>query len=78
MVNKHEMEFCFYKLGMSGSFMTSLIETMFKADVDNLDLLGKAYPGLVKVILKYRGESGYWQDLVNRWNEDNPYHKLVA
>jgi len=71
-----EETFCMYKLGREGSFMTSLIDTIFKGDIHNQAKLGKGYPELVEVIRRYGIERGYWEDLVNRWNEEYPTLKL--
>jgi len=71
-----EYEFCMYKLNLQGSFLTSFIDTVFKADVINQAKLSMAFPELVAVIIKYKTESGYWDDLVNRWNEIYPTRKL--
>jgi hypothetical protein len=70
--------FCMYKLGMEGSFMTSLIETIFRGDIVNQAKLAKGYPELVEVIIKYSTEKGYWFKLVERWNQEYPTHKLYA
>ena len=71
-----ETIFCMYKLNMEGSFMTSLIETTFKADSFNQIKLAMGFPELVEVIRKYSNESGYWENLINKWNLKNPAHKL--
>lgn len=70
--------FCFYKLGKEGSFMTSLIDTIFKGDDKNQAKIAKGYPELVEVIQRYGRERGYWKDLVNRWNKEYPLLKLYA
>jgi hypothetical protein len=73
-----EMDFCFYKLGRAGSFMTSLIDTIFKADDTNRKKIAKGYPELIEVIDRYNREKGYWADLVERWNESYPNGALIA
>jgi len=78
MLTNEEYEFCMHKKGMSGSFMESLIQTMYLADTDNLHLIGKGYPKLVEVVLRYRSERGYWRDLVARWNKQYPHSPLTA
>ena len=70
--------FCMYKLGREGSFMTALIDTIFRGDIHNQAKLAKGYPDLVEVIQRYGGERGYWPELVNRWNQEFPTHKLHA
>jgi hypothetical protein len=71
-----EETFCLYKLGTEGSFITSLIDTIFKGDIVNRTKLAKGYPELVEVCNKYNRESGYWKNLVERWNAKYPTHKL--
>jgi hypothetical protein len=77
-VTEAEETFCIYKIGLEGSFMTSLIETIFKGDMPNRFKLAQGFPEIVEVCNKYNHESGYWQDLVNRWNKKYPHRKLVA
>lgn len=71
-----EETFCMYKLHLEGSFMTSLIDTIFKGNVINRSKLAKGYPELVEVCNKFNNENGYWRDLVDRWNLNYPTHKL--
>lgn len=78
MLTNEEYEFFMHKRGMSGSFMESLIQTMYKVDTDNLNLLGKGYPGLAQVVKRYQSERGYWKDVVARWNKENPHSPLTA
>ena len=77
-VTEAEEIFCFYKLGKEGSFMTSLIDTIFKGDDRNQAKIAKGYPELVEVLQRYGGEKGYWKDLVKRWNKEYPLLKLYA
>ena len=77
-ITSAEEIFCMYKLGREGSFMTALIDTIFRGDIHNQAKIGKGYPELVEVIQRYGGERGYWPELVNRWNEEFPTHKLYA
>jgi hypothetical protein len=70
--------FCMYKLGKEGSFMTSLIDTIFRGDIHNQAKIGKGYPELVEVCQRYSEEKGYWSDLVARWNIEFPTYKLYA
>ena len=77
-VTDAEEIFCFYKLGKEGSFMTSLIETIFKGDDRNQAKIAKGYPELVEVVQRYGNEKGYWSNLVDRWNKEYPMLKLVA
>lgn len=78
MVTEAEREFCYFKLGLSGSFMESLINTAFKADIDNQHKMSKGFPELMEVIMKYQSERGYWQDLVKRFNAETPNSILTA
>jgi len=75
-ITEAEETFCLYRLEREGSFTTSLIQTIFKADMRNRAKLAKAFPELVDVIDRYSNQSGYWQDLVERWNQKYPTHKL--
>lgn len=70
--------FCFYKLNREGSFMTSLIDTIFKGDIINQTKLSKGFPELVEVCQRYGNERGYWSNLVDRWNQEYPLLKLYA
>lgn len=78
MVTEAEREFCYFKLGLSGSFMESLINTAFKADIHNQHKMSKGFPELMEVIMKYQSERGYWQDLVKRFNAETPNSILTA
>jgi hypothetical protein len=75
-ITEAEEIFCFFKLNREGSFMTSLIETIFKGDDRNQAKIAKGYPELVQVIQRYGGEKGYWSDLVKRWNKEYPLLKI--
>lgn len=77
-LNEAEETFCLYKLNMGGSFMTSLINTIFKGDMINQAKLAKGFPELVEVCQRYSNEKGYCEDLVNRWNQEFSTHKLHA
>jgi hypothetical protein len=77
-VTEAEEIFCFYKLGKEGSFMTSLIDTIFKGDDKNQAKIAKGYPELVQVLQRYGRERGYWPDLVKRWNKEYPLLKLYV
>jgi hypothetical protein len=70
--------FCMFKLNMEGSFMTTLITTIFKADIINQTKLSKGFPELVEVCQRFGNERGYWPDLVERWNQEYPNRKLYA
>jgi hypothetical protein len=76
LVTAAESTFCMYKLGMEGSFTTSLINTIFKADTQNRILLAKGYPEIVEVCNNFNNTPGYWKDLQKRWNESHVNHQL--
>lgn len=75
-ITEAEEIFCFYKKNKEGSFMTSLIDTIFKGDDINQFKIAKGYPELVEVIKRYGREKGYWEDLVTRWNQEYPLLKI--
>lgn len=75
-ISPAEEIFCMYKLGLEGSFMTSLINTIFKGDIINRAKLAQGYPELVEVCNNFNNKKGYWQDLVERWNLKYPINKL--
>ena len=75
-ITSAEEVFCMFKLNLEGSFMTSLINTIFKGDVINRAKLAQGYPELVEVCNRFNNERGYWEDLVTRWNIKYPTHKL--
>lgn len=77
-ISSAEEIFCMYKLGLEGSFMTSLISTIFKGDIPNRAKIGMGYPELVEVCNNFNFKKGYWDELVERWNLKYPTHKLVA
>jgi len=77
-ITSAEEVFCMFKLNLEGSFMTSLIHTIFKGDIINRAKLAQGYPELVEVCNRYNNERGYWDDLVERWNIKYPTHKLYA
>jgi hypothetical protein len=76
MVTDAEREFCFDRMGMSGSFMEKLISTIQNADTINQAKLAMGFPELVGVVRRFRGEAGYWEDLVERFNEQFPNSNL--
>ena len=59
-----ERDFCMYWKGMCGQFMTRIIEAFL------------GFPEMGEVIHRYRNESGYWQDLIERWNKEYPHSPL--
>ncbi len=76
-ISEAEFIFCMYKLKQEGSFMTSLIETIFKADIINRAKLKKGFPELVDVCNRYNNEPGYWEeDLRKKWNQQHPDSKV--
>ena len=69
-ITQAEKEFMYYKLGMAGSFRSALYDAYFKADSSNSQKLESVFPDL-EICRRYRGESGYWEDLCTRWNQKN-------
>jgi len=76
MVTDAEREFCFDRMGMSGSFMERLISTIQAADIINQAKLAMGFPELVGVVRRFQCEDGYWEDLVERFNEQFPNSNL--
>ena len=66
-LTKAERDFCFYKQGTAGGFMTRLIETIFSADDNNRTKLAQGFPEIVEVVNRYNRERGYWDDLQARF-----------
>ncbi len=60
---------CKWQYNMIGDFYTSLIRAMMRADIHNQAKLSLAYPDLMKVIVRYKTEDGYWQNLQKEWEE---------
>lgn len=54
--------------GRNGSFTTSLIKTIFKADNNNQENLKKGFPEMVDVVQRYRTEGGYWTKIVEEFS----------
>lgn len=59
----------FYKNGMAGSGYTALIDAIFKLDRINRAKIALGYPELVQVCNRYNDETGYWEDLQQRFKE---------
>jgi hypothetical protein len=68
-LTKAEIDFCYYKRGNAGGFMTRLIDAIFAADSDNRMKLAQGFPEIVEVVHRYNYEIGYWQDLQNRFEK---------
>lgn len=78
-VTEAEQMFCLYKLGLEGSFVTALIDAIFKADTFNRIKISLGFPDIVEVCNRYNHEKDYWQNLVTKWNNQNQgHHKLYA
>jgi hypothetical protein len=75
-MNTAEREFCMYWKGMAGTFTSKLIELFFAADTENTVKLSLGFPEIGEVVRRYRNESGYWQDLIERWNKEHPHSML--
>lgn len=59
--------FMHYKNGLAGSGFTALIEAIWKLDRPNRAKIALGYPELVTVCNRYNDESGYWEDLQQRF-----------
>jgi hypothetical protein len=53
--------------GQSGSFHTNLFKTIMSADFGNQYKLSFGFPDEVTVVQKYQKEEGYWQSLIDRF-----------
>jgi len=65
-----ELEFYFFMKGQAGSFTTNLFKAIMSADFGNQHKLSFGFPDEVTVIQKYKNEDGYWESLLNKF--DNP------
>jgi len=54
--------------GRNGSFTTSLINCIFKADLNNQTNLAKSFPDMVDVVQRYQTEDGYWKSVCERYS----------
>lgn len=70
MITESEKQFMYFQLGSSGSFHTSLYNTYLIADNENKQKLQSIFPEL-EIVNRYLHEDGYWQDLCERWNQNN-------
>jgi hypothetical protein len=68
-ISKTEELFIFYKRGTAGSGFTALIDAIFKLDRPNRAKIALGYPELVEVCNRYNDETGYWEDLQQRFKE---------
>jgi hypothetical protein len=68
-ISKAEELFVFYKKGTAGSGYTALIEAIFKLDRTHRAKIALGYPELVQVCNRYNDETGYWEDLQQRFKE---------
>jgi hypothetical protein len=66
-LSKSEELFMQYKNGMAGSGMTALIEAIFKLDRFNRAKIALGFSELVTICNRYNEESGYWEDLQERY-----------
>ena len=62
-----------YKNGIAGSGMTALIDAIWKLDVKNRAKIALGFPELIHVCNRFNNETGYWEDLQQRWKESNKY-----
>ena len=66
-----EQRFVEFQNGDGGTFYSRLFETLLCADHNNLDKLARGFPEEVAAIRNYRGNSGYWTELVAEWRKDH-------
>ena len=71
LITPAENLFVEFKRGYTGSGYTALINAIFALDTPNRSKIALGYPELVEVVNKYNYEKGYWEDLVNRYNQEN-------
>ena len=69
-LTKAEVDFCMYKLDMSGNFKTKLYDLYWLADTFNKARLLLLFPNL-RIAEKFSNEDDYWQDLVKKWNSQH-------
>lgn len=62
-VTETEMKFFKYMNGESGPFNKALFETIFHADVCNLQALKQAFPEEVRVVNRHKNERHYFKNL---------------
>ncbi len=70
-VTEVEEKLFYCMMGQGGSFSTRLFSTIFAADSINIVKLSLGFPEEVTVALRYRDESGYWEDLQKRMNNES-------
>ena len=51
---------------MNGSFANALVDAFLKADSSNLELLGKGFPEMKKVVYDFRNTTDYWKEIEER------------
>lgn len=54
--------------GRNGSFTTSLISCILKADTNNQYNLSLGFPEMVEVVQRYQTEEGYWEVVQEKYN----------
>lgn len=69
-ITEAEEKFMHFKLGVAGSGYTALIKCIFALDMPNRTKMAKGFPELVDVVNRYNFETGYWADLVDRYNQE--------
>ena len=68
-MNAGEKRLVKWQFGYASGFTTSLFLSMAKADDDNLKRFAKGFPEEVAALIRFRTEDGYWQKLINEFNE---------
>lgn len=69
-VTRWERELFFYHRGTAGGFYTKLVDAFLHADGVNTARLLTVFPDELGPVHKYRNETGYWEDLVERIKEN--------
>lgn len=69
-ITEAEEKFVHFKLGIAGTGYAALIKCIFALDMPNREKMALGFPEIVNVVNRYNFETGYWQDLVSRYNEE--------
>jgi len=64
-----ELDLYFVVKGSGGNFKTKLFELICASDICNQELLKRAFPDFVEVVIKYKNEAGYWTQVQERYND---------
>lgn len=67
-ITNADRELFYWQFGKSGSFSTSLFNTISYADINNLTKLSKAFPDEVSAFYNYQNNPTYWDNLCKIMN----------